>query len=229
MSEPVAAPDGADRHTGQPALEWGRRDAPVVVVAVHGRDQDPAFMRELARRLGPLPARFVAPVADARSWYPRPFMAPLAANRPRLDHALAAIRGRLAALVGSGVGADRLVLLGFCQGACLLTHLLLTEAPEVAGAVLLTGGHVGAEPLPAPSPTALQGLPVVLRSIEHDPFVPADRVRESARLLAAAGADVDLRIAPGDEHVVTDEACAAAAALVGELAGAGAGRPMRRS
>jgi predicted esterase len=230
MSEPAGSDrDTPDRHSGQPALEWGRPDAPVVVVAVHGRDQDPAFMRELARRLGPVPARFVAPAAGGRSWYPRPFLVPLVENQPRLDHALAAIRARLAGLVDSGIAADRLVLLGFSQGACLLTHLLLTGAPEVGGAVLLTGGYIGAEPPPAPSPTALAGVPVVLRSIEHDPFVPADRVRESARLLAAAGAVVDLRIDPGDEHVVTDEACAAAAALVGELAGADAGWPRRRS
>jgi phospholipase/carboxylesterase len=225
MSEPAG---GAGRHGGQPALEWGRPDAPVVVLAVHGRDQDPAYMRALARRLGPVPARFVAPAADGRSWYPRPFLVPLAENQPRLDHALAAVRARLAALAASGVSPRRLVLLGFSQGACLLTHLLLTGAPEIAGAVLLTGGYVGAEPLPAPSPTALAGLPVVVRSVEHDPFVPAERVRESARLLTAAGAVVDLRIDPGDEHVVTDEACAAAAALVGELAGAGTG-PSRRS
>jgi phospholipase/carboxylesterase len=227
MSEPGPGRGDTDRHSGQPALEWGRPDAPVVVVAVHGRDQDPAFMRELARRLGPVPARFVAPAAGGRSWYPRPFLRPLAENRPDLDHALAAVRARLVALARSGVGADRLVLLGFSQGACLLTHLLLTGAPPVAAAVLLTGGYVGAEQLPAPAPRALDGLPVVLRSIEQDPFVPADRVRESARLLAAAGAAVDLRIDPGDEHVVTDEACAATAALVDELAGAAAGRRRR--
>ncbi|HET6709207.1 alpha/beta hydrolase, partial [Amycolatopsis sp.] len=106
---------------GQRVLTWGAAEAPVVVLAVHGRGQEPEFMRELATRFGPLPARFVAPAAAGGSWYPLPFLQPLSGNQPHLDESLAAIEARIEALPDAG----NLVLFGFSQGACLLAHLLL--------------------------------------------------------------------------------------------------------
>lgn len=204
-------------HLAQRVLTWGPADASVVVLAVHGRGHEPEVMRGLAARFGPLPARFVAPAADGGSWYPLPFLQPIAGNQPDLDEALAAIETRIDALLETGP-ASGLVLLGFSQGACLLAHLLLTRPRRVGAAVLFTGGFIGPDPIEPPATAELDGVPVLLRSIEDDPWVPALRVGETARLFEAAGARVDLAIEPGDEHVVTDEACTAAADLIRRLA-----------
>ncbi|MEU8632158.1 phospholipase [Amycolatopsis sp. NPDC048633] len=212
--------DGTARnpHLGQRVLRWGPATAPIVVLAAHGRGQEPEFMQRLAGRFGPLPARFVAPAAAGDSWYPQPFRQPLAANQPNLGHALDALDRQIDELLGAGTPARALVLLGFSQGACLLTHLLLTRPRPLGAALLFTGGFIGAEPIPAPAPAALDGLPVLVRSIRDDPWVPAHRVLDSADLFKAAGARLDLHIAPGDEHVVTDEACVAGADLIHRLA-----------
>ncbi|RSM37510.1 phospholipase [Amycolatopsis balhimycina DSM 5908] len=204
-------------HLGQRVLTWGPAEASVVVLAVHGRGQEPGFMRELTERLGPLPARFVAPAAGGGSWYPLPFLQPMEANQPHLDHALAAIEAHIDTLLDAGTAAGDLVLLGFSQGACLLAHLLLTRPRPLGAAVLFTGGFIGPDPIKPPTGTELDGVPVLLRSIEDDPWVPAHRVAETGRLFEAAGARVDLAIEPGNEHVVTDEACAAAARVIGRL------------
>ncbi|MEU5265209.1 phospholipase [Amycolatopsis sp. NPDC021455] len=204
-------------HLGQPVLTWGPAEASVVVLAVHGRGQEPGFMRELTGRLGPLPARFVAPAAAGGTWYPLPFREPIAGNQPHLDNALAAIEARIETLLDAGTAAGDLVLLGFSQGACLLAHLLLTRPRRVGAAVLLTGGFIGPDPISPLAGGELDGVPVLLRSIEDDPWVPAHRVVETGRLFEVAGARVDLAIAPGNEHVVTDEACAAAAGVIGRL------------
>ncbi|MEU4250277.1 phospholipase [Amycolatopsis sp. NPDC026612] len=204
-------------HLGQRVLTWGPADASVVVLAVHGRGQEPEVMHAIAGRLGPLPARFVAPAAAGGSWYPLPFLQPIAGNQPHLDEALAAIETRIDTLLDAGTAAADLVLLGFSQGACLLAHLLLTRPRPLGAAVLLTGGFIGPDPIEPRTGAELDGLPVLLRSIEDDPWVPAYRVVETGRLFEAAGARLDLAIEPGTEHVVTDEACAAAADLIRRL------------
>lgn len=195
-------------------LEWGA-PADLAVLAVHGRGQDAAVMRTLARRLGPAPVRFFAPEADGNTWYPRSFLEPVEHNQPALDRSLRVIESCFDELAEAGFGSERVVLWGFSQGACLLSHLVLTAPRPLAGLVLFTGGYVGSTP---PSGATLVGVPVVLRSISDDPWVPRQRVEETAELLRRAGAKVDLRIDPGTEHIVTDEACAAATELLNAVA-----------
>jgi phospholipase/carboxylesterase len=204
-------------HLGQRVLTWGPAEASIVVLAVHGRGQDPEFMHGLTERIGPLPARFVAPAAAGGSWYPLPFLQPIAGNQPHLDDALAAIEARIDTLLDAGTAAGDLVLLGFSQGACLLAHLLLTRPRLLGAAVLFTGGFIGPDPILPLTGAELDGVPVLLRSVEDDPWVPAHRVVETGHLFEAAGARLDLAIEPGNEHIVTDEACSAAANLVGRL------------
>lgn len=198
---------------------WGDPDAPLVVLALHGRGRDPDDMRATAARFGDVPARFVAPPAPGGSWYPKPFLEPFDENRDALLRALGIVDDELARLADAGVGRDRVVLWGFSQGACLAAHHLLVRDPRpCAGLVLFTGGFVGPDPVPAPPAGALAPTPAVLRSISRDPWVPAHRVSDTASLLVAGGARVDLRIDDGDEHVITDEACAAAAGLLHAVA-----------
>lgn len=202
--------------------EWGApadRAAPAVL-AVHGRGQDPAFMRATAERFGTTPARFFAPEADGNTWYPRSFLEPVERNQPALDRSVRVLEACLDRLAEAGFGSERVVLWGFSQGACLLSHLVLSRPRPPAGLVLFTGGYLGTAP-PTPDEKALRGVPVVLRSIEDDPWVPRHRVEETAALLQQAGAEVDLRIDPGTDHIITDEACATATKLLNAAASAG--------
>lgn len=209
-----------------PMLEWGAAadQAELAVLAVHGRGQDPGFMRDTARRFGPAPVRFVAPEAEGNTWYPLSFLEPAERNQPALDRSLRTLETCLGRLAERGFDAGRVVLWGFSQGACLLSQLVLTRPRRVAGLVIFTGGYVGTEAPPVPGDAVLHGVPAVLRSIEHDPWVPRHRVEDTAALLRRAGAEVDLRIDPGTEHVITDEACAAATRLFTTVASRGAGR-----
>ncbi|NKQ51385.1 phospholipase [Amycolatopsis sp. K13G38] len=201
-------------------LEWGppRDRAACAVLAVHGRGQDPGFMRDTAARFGAVNARFYAPEAPGSSWYPHPFLVEPTRNQPALGRSLSTIGTCVERLGEQGFGPERVVLWGFSQGACLLSQYLLTVAPRAyGGAALFTGGYLGPGSVPPPAGNPLRGLNVVLRSIEHDPFVPSRRVEETAAVLTKAGASVDLRIDPGDEHMITGEACAAAARLLGSV------------
>ncbi|GAA4996336.1 phospholipase [Pseudonocardia tropica] len=176
----------------------GDPEAPRVVLALHGRGRDPDDVRTTAARFGEVPARFVAPAAPGGSWYPKPFLEPLDENRDALLRALGVVDDELARLADAGVGRDRVVLWGFSQGACLAAHHLLVRDPRPcardwccspAGASVRTRSRRRRPGAPAPTPA-------ILRSVAHDPWVPAHRVQETASLLLAGGARVDLRIAP---------------------------------
>lgn len=205
-----------NKHGGRPLQQWGTdsKDARLAVLTVHGRAQEPSFMRQTAQRFGRAPVRFYAPEATGNSWYPHPFLEPVDRNQPDLDESLRAIDLWLGHLADEGFGPHRVVLWGFSQGACLLSHYALLSPQRFAGLLLFTGGCVGAEPLPAPEGAPLRDVPAVLRSVDRDPWVPDFRVEHTAELLTRAGAAVDLRIDPGTEHIITDEACSAATRLL---------------
>ncbi|GAA1226620.1 dienelactone hydrolase family protein [Prauserella halophila] len=197
-----------------PLQEWGvpAERAELAVLAVHGRGQDPAFMRDTSERFGQAPARFFAPEADGNTWYPLSFLEPAERNEPALGRSLQAMEDALARIARAGFDARRVVLWGFSQGACLLSQLILAAPRRVAGLVLFTGGYIGTEP-PTPGERSLHDVPALVRSIEHDPWVPRGRVEATTGLLRGAGADVDSRIDPGEEHIITDEACRSATEL----------------
>src|ERR1700709_2778350 len=119
---------------------------------------------------------FFAPRADGDSWYPEPFLVPMKRNAPHVEQALEIIDGCLDQLRDDRLGRGGIVLWGFSQGACVLSHHLLVRRPTVAAAILFTGGYIGAEPLQLSPGSSLAGMPIIIRSIENDPFVPAGRV-----------------------------------------------------
>jgi phospholipase/carboxylesterase len=203
-------------HFGAPMVTWGSdpSQAHAAVLAVHGRGQDPGFMQEQSRRLKASRMRFYAPHAAGSSWYPQPFLAPLEQNEPALTHALDALTARLEEIKGDGFAAKDIFLWGFSQGACLVSQLALTRPDSYAGLLLHTGGFVGPNALPVPAGQPLWNVHAVVRSPDRDAFVPRQRVEETAAALRSAGATVDLRIAPGTEHIITDEAMAASTRLL---------------
>jgi phospholipase/carboxylesterase len=203
---------------------WGDAEASdpqaLAVVGLHGRTQDVPFVRGLSERLGVPGLRWFAPEAVGNSWYPHPFLDPAPENAEHLERALDVVEASVAAAHEAGFA--RVALLGFSQGACTLSHFLLTRNVPVVGAVLFTGGYVGADPLEPETVarsvgTLRRGVPVLLRSIDHDPWVPAFRVADTTRLLALAGAQADVLVEPGDEHGLTERAAADARGFLNRL------------
>lgn len=192
----------------QPVLHGAPLDqAGLVVYAVHGRGQGPAFMVEQADRVHLPGVAWVCPRADAETWYPQSFLAPLEENQPHLDHALDTVRTHLADLGLMGWASRDVVLFGFSQGACLLTEHLLREQPSYASAFLHTGGYLGpdARSWTAAPDTALAGTEIVLLCAEEDEFVPLPRVEESAGALATLGAKIEFTTYGDPSHHLNED------------------------
>jgi predicted esterase len=197
-----------DPHRGQPVLTAGAAltEAPGAVIMVHGRGADAADIIGLSEALDRPKLAYLAPDAAGHVWYPRQFTAPQAANQPYLGSALNLIDRILADLADDGIPAERVVLLGFSQGACLSLEYAARNPRRYGGVVALSGGLIGDAIVPASYTGSLAGTPVFLGCSDVDQFIPLARVQQSTAAMKHLGGDVTERIYRGAAHtIVPDE------------------------
>jgi predicted esterase len=189
----------------------------------HGRGASVDDMRGIAGELAFRQFMYIAAAAAARTWYPYSFLEPLARNEPHLSSALRLLGRALEKATSANVPIDRIVLLGFSQGACLTLEFAARNARRYGGVVGLSGGLIGPEGTPRDYAGQLDGTPVFLGCSDVDPHVPKRRVDETAAVLERLGARVTERIYPGMGHTVNpDEITATRGMLDAVLAGAAA-------
>jgi predicted esterase len=196
--------------TGGPDLA----DAGAAAILVHGRGGSAEGMLELARAIGAKGVAWLAPQAHGGAWYPHSFLAAIESNEPWLSASLDRL-DRLVTHCGSaGLPPERIALAGFSQGACLSAEYAARNARRYGALVLLSGGLIGPPGTPREYTGSLSGTPVLLGCSDIDPHIPVERVHETARVLAAMGAEVDERIYPGLAHTVVDDEIVAARELL---------------
>ena len=184
---------------------------------VHGRGADAEGMLDLARHFAADRFAWLAPEAVGNTWYPFPFIAPIAQNQPHLDSALAVLAGVTDALVAEGIPRQRQFLIGFSQGACLALEFAVRSDQRWGGVVGLSGGVIGPPGTTWDRPRGIAGTPVFLGCSDVDPHIPVARVHETRDLFTRLGAEVDERIYPGLPHTVNDDELAAVRALLERL------------
>lgn len=196
-----------DPHAGQPVLHRGARpaDARLAVILVHGRGGSAEEMIGLSGELFEPDVAYLAPQAADHTWYPYSFLSPIAQNEPYLTSALGTIETLLGSLAGQGLPADRVLLLGFSQGACLSLEFAARHARRYAAIVGLSGGLIGPYGTERVYPGSLEGTPAFLGCSDRDPHIPVSRVHESSAVLRQLGAVVDERIYAGMGHTINDE------------------------
>lgn len=193
-----------DPHRDQPIFVWGAPldEASTAMIMVHGRGASVDDMRSLAGELQDPRLAFIAPAAVGRTWYPFSFLEPLGRNEPHLSSALRLVARAVEKAGGATLPAERVVLLGFSQGACLALEFAARNARRYGGVVGLSGGLIGPEGTPRDYTGRLDGTPVFLGCSDVDPHVPKRRVDETAAVFERLGASVTERIYPGLGHTV---------------------------
>jgi predicted esterase len=179
--------------------------AKAAVLILHGRGATAESILTLADELNVPDVVYLAPQAAGYSWYPYRFLAPLEANEPGLSSGLARIGEILTEIEAAGIAADRVVLLGFSQGACLTLEFAARNPRRYGGVVGLSGGLIGPPGTPREIAGSLAGTPVLLGCSDRDPHIPVESVEESADFLARLGGAVDKRIYPGMGHTVNED------------------------
>jgi len=203
-------------HAEQPIATAGPapESADATIVLLHGRGGAAQDMIGLYEELNAAHCAAIAPQAAGHTWYPHSFLAPLESNQPFLDSALHQVDAIVTDLLSRGVTSQRIVLLGFSQGACL-TLESVARYPRQYGAVIgLTGGLIGPPGTPRNYPGSLAGTPVFLGTSDPDPHVPFERVEETQAVLTKMGADVELRRYSGMPHTINDDELNAARELL---------------
>ncbi|MGE0445618.1 MAG: alpha/beta hydrolase [Vicinamibacterales bacterium] len=206
-------------HGSQPVMQQGEPlgSAPVLLM-IHGRGAGPKNILDLVPRLARPGFTCLAPAAAGNTWYPYSFMAETAKNQPGLDSALDTLRRIVDDAIARGVPAERIVILGFSQGACLTSEFAARHARRYGGIIAFTGGLIGPPGTTWDYPGAFDGTPIFLGCSDVDHHVPKTRVDETEEVFTRMGAAVDKRIYPGMEHIVNDDEIAAAQKILEEVA-----------
>ena len=194
-------------HQGQPVLTAGAEldDAGAAMVMIHGRGATARDILTLAPELDQPGWAFLAPQAAGGTWYPYPFTAPIEQNEPWLSSALEVVGEVLARIAAAGIAPERTVLLGFSQGACLTLEYAARNARRYGGVAGLSGGLIGPDGAERDDTGSFDGTPVVLGCSDHDPHIPAERVRHAAQILEALGADVTTVLYRNLGHSVNED------------------------
>jgi phospholipase/carboxylesterase len=194
------------------------RTAPYALVLVHGRGGSADGMLPIARAAGATDAALVAPRAADGSWYPNRFLDPMDSNEPFLTSALASIDRTVRDIIASGIPAERVLLVGFSQGACLSLEYATRHAQRFGGVAALAGALIGDAHDTRDGDRQYMGdfagTPVFLGCGDADSHIPEARVRASAALLEQRGATVDLRIYPDIGHNIVGDQLDALRAMV---------------
>jgi predicted esterase len=172
------------------------------MILVHGRGATAESILELASLLPQAGMASLAPQAVHNSWYPYSFMYPTEQNEPYLTSALARLGELVAEVEAAGIPAEKLVLAGFSQGACLAAEFAARNARRYGGLLLFSGGLIGPPGTPRDYAGSLDGTPVFIGCSDADFHIPLERVQETTATLRRMGAAVTEKIYPGLGHTI---------------------------
>lgn len=212
---------GEDPHGDQPLVTAGAElaDADAAVVMVHGRGASAQSILGMAGEFEVEGVAFLAPQAAGNTWYPNSFLEPMETNQPGLDSGLRAVSDAIEAATDAGIARERVMLLGFSQGACLASEFVARNATRYGGLAALSGGLIGPEGTPREYDGSLDGTPVFVGCSDRDPHIPLERVEETTSVLDDLDAEVTERIYEGMGHGVNDDEMAFVSGMVRSLAG----------
>jgi predicted esterase len=203
-------------HEGQPVRTAGTplASATAAMVMIHGRGATAESILTLVRAIDTPGFAYLAPQAAGNTWYPNSFLAPISTNEPGISSGLAAIDDVLERISAAEIPREKTMLLGFSQGACLSLEYAARHARRYGGIAGLSGGLIGPDGTPRDYPGSFDNTPVFLGCSDVDGHVPAERVRETARVFNKMGAVVTMRLYPGMGHLVNDDEIDAVRAMM---------------
>lgn len=194
-------------HQDQPVSESGAPPtrAKAAMILLHGRGATAKGILTLSDDLAQPDVRYLAPQAYNRTWYPYPFTDPVEKNAPWLNSALQKINDLIIQINGEGIATEKIVLLGFSQGACLAQEYAARHPKRYGGVVGLSGGLIGKNLQPQDYTGNLESTPVFIGSGDRDPWFDIERIHQSASIFENLGGDLTKQIYPGKGHTIVDE------------------------
>lgn len=194
-------------HQGQKVYTAGKAlaKAGAAMILVHGRGATAPGILELAEVLHHDELAYLAPQAAGQTWYPYSFLNPIEQNEPGLSSALQVLADLLARIEAAGIPAEKVIIGGFSQGACLASEFVARNARRYGGLLAFSGGLIGPPGAPRQYFGSLAGTPVFLGCSTTDAHIPAERVDETAAVLEEMGGAVTKRLYPDMGHTIIQD------------------------
>ena len=194
-------------HQGQPIRTAGKplASARAAVLMLHGRGASAGDILSLAGELHQPGFTYLAPEASENAWYPNRFLVPIEYNEPWLSSALSFVGDVFSQIVNAGIPPERVILLGFSQGACLALEFAARNARRYGGVVALSGGLIGPDEAPRDYKGSLEHTPVFLGCSDVDIHIPKERVQHAAGVLRDLDGNVTERLYPNMGHSVNQD------------------------
>jgi phospholipase/carboxylesterase len=200
-------PSRMNPHQAQPVLMTGEtlEDAQAVMLMLHGRGATAQDILSLSIEFDQSSFAYLAPQAAGGTWYPNRFMAPIGQNEPWLSWALDTVGVVYSRILEAGITPERVVLLGFSQGACLALEYAARNTRRYGGIVGLSGALIGPEEMQRSYSGSLAGTPVFLGCSDVDFHIPRERVDHAAEVMRVLGGNVTERLYPNMDHTINQD------------------------
>jgi predicted esterase len=194
-------------HGGQTVRMAGEAldKAEAAMLMIHGRGATAEDILSLAGEINQPGFAYLAPQAAGNTWYPNRFLVPLEQNEPWLSSALSFVGEVFDQIINARIPSQRILLLGFSQGACLTLEYAARNARRYGGIVGLSGALIGPDDTPRDYKGSLEGTPVFLGCSDVDFHVPKERVDQTAEVLRNLGGTVTERLYPNMDHSVNQD------------------------
>jgi predicted esterase len=185
-----------------------------VVIAIHGRGANAQDILSLTGAFRQPDWAYFAPQASSFTWYPNSFLAPIESNEPGLTSGLQAIDDIVKHVNEQGIANDKIMLMGFSQGACLASEYVARHAQRYAALAVFSGGVIGPDATPRDYEGNLDGTPVFIGCSDVDFHIPLARVKETTKIMTQLGGHVDERIYKDMPHTVIEDEINAVKAIM---------------
>ncbi|HKK44743.1 MAG TPA: alpha/beta fold hydrolase [Balneolaceae bacterium] len=194
-------------HQGLSQAEHGASlsQARAVMVMVHGRGATAKSMFPLADELAQPDFHFRAPQAHNHTWYPYSFLAPKEQNQPGISSGIQMLHDVLQDIAAAGIPREKIMLLGFSQGACLATEFAARHPRRLGGIVAFSGGLIGPDIDESDYTGSMDQAPVFLGCSDVDPHIPKERVDKTEEIFSKLNANVTKQIYKGMGHTINED------------------------
>ncbi len=194
-------------HQGQPVLESGAAAsrAKAGMIMLHGRGATARGILSLSDEFAQPDVLYIAPQAASQTWYPLPFTDPVEKNEFWLNSALQWIYDLIHQMNQASIPTNRIVLLGFSQGACLALEYAARHPERFGGIISLSGGLIGNKLKRDAYTGNLQNTPVLIGAGENDPYFSMNRIHQSAEIFDHLGGNVSKQIYPDKGHTIVED------------------------
>lgn len=196
----------APHHASKIFIEGADIDkASAVMIMVHGRGATAQSILELAQYFTIDNISYVAPQANGGTWYPNSFLMPLEQNEPGITSGLQRISEIVDYIVTLGIPEQKIMLLGFSQGASLSMEWTARNGKNIGAVFGLSGGLIGPNGTPRNYTGTLLNTSVFIGCSDVDFHIPKEQVIESAEIFRKLNAEVTMTLYPNMGHTVNDD------------------------